>query len=48
MKNAILVDFDVPDKWEFHDAMEKATNQTWIVKKSVSNRNHGSILQKLI
>lgn len=34
MKNAILVDFDVPDKWEFHDAMEKATNQTWIVKKA--------------
>lgn len=47
-KNAILVDFDVSDNWEFLDALETSTGEKWVVEKSISNRNHGGILQKLI
>lgn len=47
-ENVILVDYDAPNNWEFHKAIEEATGYKWRVYKAVSNKNHGSILQKLI
>ena len=47
-KNAILVDFETPKKWEFLDAIEVATNEKWVVEKCISNRNFGNFLQKVI
>lgn len=47
-KNVILVDFNAPKDWEFLDAIEKSSSEKWNVKKYVSNRNHGNVLQKLI
>lgn len=48
MKNAILVDFKAPTNWEFHQGVEEATGEDWIIEKSVSNRNHGNAFQKAI
>lgn len=47
-ENVILIDYDAPDDWEFHKAIEKTTGTKWTVYKAVSNENHGGILQKLI
>ena len=47
-ENVILIDYDAPDDWEFHKAIEKATGTKWTVYKAVSNENHGGVLQKLI
>lgn len=47
-ENVILIDYDAPDDWEFHKAIEKTTRTKWTVYKAVSNENHGGILQKLI
>ena len=47
-ENVILIDYDAPDDWEFHRAVEKATGNKWSVYKAVSNENHGGALQKLI
>ena len=47
-ENVILVDYDAPNNWEFHKAIEEATGYKWRVYKAVSNENHGGILQKLI
>ena len=47
-ENVILIDYDAPDDWEFHKAIEKATGDKWRVYKAVSNENHGGVLQKLI
>lgn len=47
-ENVILIDYDAPDDWEFHEAIEKKTGTKWTVYKAVSNENHGGILQKLI
>lgn len=48
MENVILVDFEPSDNWNFKEAIENATNKKWTVIKAVSNRNHGTKLQKLI
>ena len=47
-ENVILIDYDAPDDWEFHEAIEKTTGTKWTVYKAISNENHGGILQKLI
>lgn len=47
-KNVILIDYDAPNDWEFHKAIEKATRIKWDVYKVVSNENHGGILQKIV
>lgn len=47
-ENVILIDYDAPDAWEFHKAIEKATGDKWRVCKAVSNENHGGVLQKLV
>lgn len=47
-KNIILVDYDTPQKWEFHKAIEKITEEKWEVHKAVSNKNHGGYIQKVI
>lgn len=41
MKNIILVDFVPPNDWEFHKAIEEASNRTWEVRRAVSNQ-HGN------
>ena len=40
-ENVILIDYDAPNDWEFHKAIEKATGKKWRVYKAVSNENHG-------
>ena len=47
-ENVILIDYDAPDDWEFHKAIEKITGTKWTVYRAVSNENHGGILQKFI
>ena len=47
-ENVILIDYDAPNDWEFHKAIEKATGNKWRVYKAVSNENHGGVLQKFI
>ena len=47
-ENVILIDYNAPDDWEFHKAIEKTTGKKWRVYKAISNENHGGILQKLI
>ncbi len=47
-ENVILIDYDAPDDWEFHQAIEEVTGNKWRVYKAVSNENHGGVLQKLI
>ena len=36
-ENVILIDYDAPDDWEFHKAIEKTTGTKWTVYKAVSN-----------
>lgn len=47
-KNAVLVDFDVSAKWDFLQALEIASEDTWTVYRGISNRNHGNRIQRLI
>ncbi len=47
-ENMILIDYDAPDDWEFHKAIEKTTGNKWNIHKAVSNENHGGSVQKLI
>lgn len=47
-ENVILIDYNAPDNWEFHKAIEKTTGTKWSVYKAISNENHGGVLQKLI
>ena len=47
MANAILVDFDSPDNWEFASTLASQTKEKWQVLKFISNRNHGSIGQNI-
>lgn len=47
-ENVILVDYDTPNDWEFHKAIEKTTGDKWSIYKAISNENHGDIIQKLI
>ena len=42
-KRAILVDFAVPEKWSFHEALETTTGTKWEVIGLQSNRYHGGI-----
>ncbi len=30
-ENVILIDYDAPDDWEFHKAIEKTTGTKWTV-----------------
>lgn len=47
-ENIVVVDWDTPDNWKFKVALEKATEEKWIVLKSISNLNHGGIKQRII
>ena len=47
-ENLILIDYDAPNNWEFHRAIERITNNRWRVFKAISNENHGSTFQKFI
>lgn len=47
-KNAILVDFEAPADWAFKTELESCSEKEWCIEKHISNRNHGSLLQKLI
>lgn len=47
-KNAILIDFEVPDNWDFKSELENSSKKEWCIEKYISNRIHGSFLQKLI
>ena len=47
-ENVILIDYNAPDNWEFHKAIEKTTGIKWCVYRAISNENHGGFLQKLI
>ena len=46
--NMIVVDYDIPEDWEFHKALEDTTGEKWDIYKAISNRNHGSIVQNMI
>lgn len=46
--NAILVDFDASETWNFHRAVEETTGETWMLYKGISNRNHGNGMQNLV
>lgn len=47
-ENVILIDYDAPNDWDFHKAVEKATGSKWRICKAVSNENYGGVLQKFI
>lgn len=42
-KRVILVDCIVPEKWDFHTAVEKATGNQWEITGLQSNRYHGGV-----
>jgi glycosyltransferase involved in cell wall biosynthesis len=46
LKNAIIVDYNPPSNWDFHKAIEEATNEKWVVERFVSNE-HGGLLKKI-
>ena len=48
MTNIILLDFEASQNWEFKKAIEESTKKQWQMMCSVSNKNHGNVVQKLI
>lgn len=48
MKNIVLVDCDVDEKWTFCEVLEKETKERWCVKKCITNNLHGSVFLNLL
>lgn len=46
--NVVLIDFDAPYEWNFLESLKEASGEEWNVLKSVSNLNHGGVVQRLI
>lgn len=46
--NALLIDFNPGDKWNFAELLEAKTKEEWAVLKNVSNLNQGSKWQTLV
>ena len=46
--NALLIDFNPGDKWNFVELLEAKTKEEWAVLKNVSNLNQGSKWQTLV
>lgn len=48
MKNIVLVDFDIDEKWSFPQTLESVTHERWETKRHVTNHLHGGLLPNLI
>lgn len=47
-KNTILVDFDVPDDWEYKRGIEDVTGEKWELWKCITHRLQSSKLKILL
>lgn len=46
-KNAILVDYNVDNSWDYKVAIEQDTGEKWDIIKCITNKYHGSKLKIL-
>lgn len=47
-KNVILVDFDVPCKWNFYEGLCETSQLNWEIKKCINNKNRIGKFSNLI